>query len=180
MAMRQGHINLLKGHPNPHLLPIEQIKAASFSALSDPETLTLNSSLEYGPDPGYLPLRKQIAEWLTAFYRPQESINFDRICITGGASQNLACILQVFSDPVYTRNVWLACPTYFHASRMFEDGGFHGRLRAVHEDDEGVDIAYLERELQRSEEEVGRKGDIKPVCQPSTSGFASSQPDRSS
>ena len=163
VAMPNGHINLVKGHPNPQLLPVEQIKAASIDALSNPEILTADSGLEYGPDPGYLPLRNQIAKWLTEFYQPPGPIHLDRICITGGASQNLACIIQVFSDPVFTRNAWLVCPTYFHASRIFEDGGFHGRLRAIPEDDQGLDCAYLQRALQRSEEEAERENNVKPV-----------------
>ncbi|KAL9131333.1 MAG: hypothetical protein Q9217_000712 [Psora testacea] len=166
VAMPKGRINLVKGHPNPNLLPIEQVKAASIDALSTPDILTADSGLEYGPDPGYLPLRKHIAEWLTEFYCPRELINFDRICITGGASQNLACILQVFSDPVYTRNVWLVCPTYFHASRMFEDGGFHGRLRAILEDEEGLNVAYLERGLRESEKEAKRENNVQPRFKP--------------
>ncbi|KAL9099477.1 MAG: hypothetical protein Q9163_005028 [Psora crenata] len=166
MAGPKNHINLLKGHPNPYLLPVEQIKAASLNALSKPDILTAQSGLEYGPDPGYLPLRKHVAEWLTQFYRPLNPIGLDRICITGGASQNLACILQVFSDPVYTRNVWLVSPTYFEASRIFEDGGFEGRLRAVPEDEEGLDMAYLERGLQESEEEAKRAHNVRPKFKP--------------
>lgn len=163
VAMPRGNINLIKGHPNPNLLPVEQIKIASINALSQSDVFTADSGLEYGPDAGYLPLRNRVAEWLTEFYCPSESIPFDRICITGGASQNLACILQVFSDPVYTRNVWLVCPTYFHACRIFEDGGFHGRLRAIPEDEEGLDVACLERGLRESEDQATRENNVKPV-----------------
>ena len=113
-----------------------------------------------GPDPGYQPLREEIADWLASFYGLKDGGgDADRICVTGGASQNLACILQVFSDPVYTRNVWMVSPTYFHASRIFEDGGFHGRLRAVPEDEEGLDVGFLAEALARREEMAGGEGD---------------------
>ena len=154
-------INLLRGWPNPALLPAAQIKAAAASALSDPEVST--PGLLYGPDAGYEPLRQQLATWLTAFYRPSQPIEPERICISGGASQNLACILQVFSDPVYTRHVWMVSPTYFNACRIFEDSGFSGRLRSVPEDDEGIDIVYLEQELQKAEKQARLDGNDKPV-----------------
>ena len=100
---------------------------------------------------------------LTQFYQPSSQISAERICITGGASQNLACILQVFSDPLFTRNVWMVSPTYFLACRIFEDSGFHGRLRSVPEDEEGVDIEYLRKALHRSEMKAQAEGNTKPV-----------------
>jgi len=80
--------------------------------------------------------------------------NAERICITGGASQNLACVLQVFSDPVRTR-VWMVAPSYFLACRIFGDSGLV--VRAVGEGDEGVDLEGLERGLRGWNEEGERK-----------------------
>lgn len=154
-------IDLLKGWPNPALLPAAQIKSASTAALSNADIST--PGLLYGPDPGYEPLRENIAHWLTNFYQAPNRISSDRICITGGASQNLACILQVFSDPLFTRNVWMICPTYYLACRIFEDNGFHGRLRSVPEDDEGVDIGYLRKALHQSEMKARAEGNTQPV-----------------
>jgi len=154
-------IDLLKGWPNPALLPAAQIKAASTAALSDPSVST--PALLYGPDWGYEPLRERIASWLTDFYQTPHTIHTDRICITGGASQNIACILQVFSDPVFTRNVWMASPTYFLAARIFEDNGFAGRLRSVPEDIEGISVEYLRWELQKSEEKAKAEGNTRVV-----------------
>ncbi|KAL8652381.1 MAG: hypothetical protein Q9226_004296 [Calogaya cf. arnoldii] len=141
-------INLLKGWPNPGLLPVGQIKAASASALSDPDIAT--PGLLYGPDPGHWPLREGIATWLSRFYEKhlKASINAERICITGGASQNLASILQVFSDPVLTRYIWMVSPTYFRVCPIFEDNAFAGRLRSVPEDDEGIDVDFLRQRLR--------------------------------
>ncbi|KAI9669521.1 MAG: hypothetical protein M1829_005110 [Trizodia sp. TS-e1964] len=141
-------INLLRGWPHPSLLPAELVKGAAVEALSTPSIAI--PGLEYGPDLGYYPLRVEIANWLSAFYRGRRLIEPDRICITGGASQNLACILQVYSDPIYTRNIWMVAPTYFLACRIFEDAGFHGKLRAVPEDDEGLDIDFLRRRIELS------------------------------
>ena len=101
----------------------------------------------YGPDPGFQPLRESIQKWTGEFFGSGEQSEVaagvglnvegegekigDRICITGGASQNLACVLQVFSDPVFTK-VWMVAPCYFLACRIFEDSGgecfFHFRF----------------------------------------------------
>lgn len=161
----QPLINLLRGWPNPSLLPVAQIKAAAAAALSQPDIST--AGLLYGPDPGYEPLRDAIANWLSNFYQLTTPINLNRICITGGASQNLACILQVFSDPLYTRFVWQVSPTYFRVCPIFEDNAFHGRLRSVPEDDEGIDVEFLRRQLQQLEEDSSTNGQDKRVRQAS-------------
>lgn len=116
----------------------------------------------YGPDAGDERLRKNVASWLTSFYQPTHPIAEERICITGGASQNLACLLQVFTDPVYTRNVWIVAPAYMLSFRLFEDSGFHDKLRAIPEDDEGIDIKYLRQEITKSEEKAN-DGNMIPV-----------------
>ena len=160
-AKSQALINLLRGWPNPSLLPVQKIQLAAQSALADPSTA--EAALSYAPDPGYQPLREQIALWLTRFYASDSPISPERICISGGASQNLACILQVFSDPIYTRNVWMVSPTYFLACRIFEDSGFHRKLRSVPEDAEGIDIQFLEKGLRESDKAADSKENGKPV-----------------
>jgi DNA-binding transcriptional MocR family regulator len=154
-------INFFTGWPNPSLLPPEPLKAAAGRVLSDCNIAV--PTLQYGPDGGYQPLRDEIAHWLTAFYKPRDAIKPSRICISGGASQNLACILQTFTDPVYTRNVWMVAPTYYLACRIFEDSGFAGRMRSVPEDDEGIDLQFLSRQIARSEEKAQAEGNVKPV-----------------
>ncbi|KAL8829351.1 MAG: hypothetical protein Q9170_006212, partial [Blastenia crenularia] len=159
MQNEPGHemspINLFRGWPNAALLPTAKIKAASAAALSQPDVSI--PGLLYGPDPGYEPLRHSITKFLTRFYQLKHNPNPQRICISGGASQNLASILQVFSDPLYTRNVWMVSPTYFKVCPIFEDNAFHGRLRSVPEDDEGIDVAFLEQKLQESNKEHSMK-----------------------
>ena len=59
-------INLLRGWPNPSLLPTQLIANASQKALSNPEISI--PGLLYGPDPGYEPLREEIAGWMGRFY----------------------------------------------------------------------------------------------------------------
>lgn len=145
--VKKQQINLLRGWPSPHLLPADLLSAACQRVLADPvESVPI---LQYAPDEGYQPLRERLAQWLGRHYGVEPDAN--RICITGGASQNLACVLQSFTDPHYTRAVWMVAPCYHLAATVFEDSGFAGRLRAVPEDDEGLDIEELERRLEALE-----------------------------
>lgn len=162
----KGQIDLFTGWPNPKLLPPTSLNNAANSLLSDSSQVP--SILRYGEDEGYLPLRKEVAKWLTTFYHPEqeEPIDYKRICITGGASQNLACVLQTFTDPVYTRNIWMVSPTYFLACRIFEDSGFAGRLRAVPEDEEGIDIEFLEKQIKAIEDQAQAAGNLSPKFKP--------------
>ncbi|KAI9370090.1 pyridoxal phosphate-dependent transferase [Aspergillus egyptiacus] len=158
--MDDQEIDLFCGWPNPDLLPTGALSDAFAAVMANPSIR--NPALMYGPDEGYGPLREHIAQWLTGYYRPVNPITASRICITGGASQNLACILQVFSDPIYTRNVWMVAPTYHLACRTFDDAGFAGRLRAVPQDERGLDLGYLRKELLAAEASAGIIQPTKP------------------
>jgi len=86
--------------------------------------------LLYGPDPGYQPLRESISKWIWGFQHPEalEGGDPERICITGGASQNLACLLQVFSDPAVTRGKWFFFAFFYWEGNwcLLRDGGERG------------------------------------------------------
>jgi len=139
-------INFASGVPATTLLPADRLKEAAASVLSNPSVW--QPGMIYGPDEGHFPFRENIANWLTGFYESAQPISADRICITGGASQNLASILQVFTDPIKTRKIWIIEPAYFLAFRIFKDAGFDGKLHGIPEDAGGVDIAFLEKALE--------------------------------
>lgn len=153
--MQKQQINLLRGWPAPELLPAKQLAAACQRVLlSDPSVYT--PILEYGADEGYEPLRRGLAGWLARHYgvAPDPA----RISITGGASQNLACILQCFSDVNYTRGVWAVAPVYHLAVPIFDDAGFGGRVRGTPEDEDGIDVEELDRRIQALERDEQGKG----------------------
>ncbi|KAL1835387.1 hypothetical protein VTJ49DRAFT_6820 [Mycothermus thermophilus] len=152
-------INLLRGWPAPSLLPAAQLRAAANQVLADPVVAV--PMLQYAIDPGFQPLRDELARWLGEVYPVYGNSAFtaDEIAITGGASQGLACLLQSFTDPVYTRAVWVVAPCYFMACPIFEDAGFRGKLRAVPEDEGGIDLGALERGLK---EEGGKEMETPP------------------
>lgn len=175
MASQANPINLLKGWPNPSLLPAKELLEAASAVLTKPEIFT--PALLYGPDEGYTLLRQAMGKWLVDFYGPAVTryrdekgvksplnqsldIGMDRITITGGASQSLGCILSAVTDPVVTRRVWLVAPAYFLAFKIFEDAGFSGRMRAVPEMDgssdqeaAGPNVQWLRHQLKQADEQ---------------------------
>ena len=157
-------INLMRGWPASSLLPTNLIKHAAAACLSSPEIA--EPGLSYGPDPGYEPARVAIAKWLTEAYSKKIPTSPQNLCITGGASQNLGNVLSVYTDPAYTRAVWIVAPAYFLAFRIFEDAGFGGRLRAVAEDEEGLDLEALERGLMESDKEWEARNNESPRYKP--------------
>ncbi|CAG7956274.1 unnamed protein product [Penicillium olsonii] len=159
--MTMDNIDLSSGWPNPALLPANLLRTSATAALTNPSVK--DTALHYGADEGYESLRAHIAAWLSTFYQPCAPVTPSRICITGGASQNLACVLQVFTDPIYTRNVWMVAPTYFLAARIMDDAGFAGRLRGIPEDDEGIDLDFLEKGLQAAEAAAQHEGNTHPL-----------------
>ncbi|RMZ68613.1 aminotransferase [Pyrenophora seminiperda CCB06] len=155
-------INLLRGHV------VNPLKKAAHHVLL--QKSAAYPAMCYGPDAGDPRLRKNMAQWLTTFYQPADLVSEERICITGGASQNLACLLQDFTDPLYTRNVWIVAPAYMLAFRIFEDAGFHKKLRAVPEDEQGIDIGYLRTQIRISEDEAKTANNNEPQFKPPRPG----------
>lgn len=149
MLVSKKPINFIRGWPAPSLLPASLLSAACSRILVDQAEYT--PILEYGADEGYQPLRENLAKWLGHHYGVLADPN--RICITGGASQNVACVLQSFTDINYTRAVWMVAPCYHLVARIFEDSGFEGRLKSAPEDEDGLDVGILERRIQALEEE---------------------------
>lgn len=109
--------------PNKSLLATHLLDEATQKVLTSSELVF--SAMSYGQDQGHPRLRKHLATWLTQFYQPADPVSEDRLCITGGASQNLACLLQAFTDPLYTQNIWIVAPAYALSFRIFDDAGFH-------------------------------------------------------
>ncbi|KIV98850.1 uncharacterized protein PV09_09421 [Verruconis gallopava] len=164
-------INLQLGWPSPQLFPAAELNNASESVLTNPEIAS--QSLIYGPNRGYLPLRSHVAQWLgKTYYHDKSGVDEDRVCIAGGASQNLANILLRFTDSSYTRNIWMVEPTYFLACPIFEDCGFVGKLRGVPEDEEGIDISFLRDSLARVEGERAQlNGHDAPRVKTAVAGY---------
>ncbi|KAF6813219.1 aminotransferase [Colletotrichum sojae] len=153
----KAYINLQLGWPTPSLFPKEQLAEAAKAVLLDDEVAA--KALVYGPDPGQDSLRAALAKWLSEFYQPTAGpVSPDRLFITNGASGALPMLLTRFTEPGYTRRVWMIEPTYFLACPSFQDAGFEGRLRGVPEDDEGIDIEFLRAGILEAEKEESTTG----------------------
>ncbi|KAI9146862.1 hypothetical protein HJFPF1_13430 [Paramyrothecium foliicola] len=145
----QKIINLQQGCPTPRLVPTEAIAEASQSLLTRPD---IAQRLMYGPDGGEDYVRANIAGWLTGFYHPEAgSITPDRIAITNGASNALSTILQICTDPSYTRAIWIIEPTYFLARKIWLDAGFGDKMCAVPDSGSGIDVALWRQGLEETE-----------------------------
>ncbi|KAI2470784.1 PLP-dependent transferase [Annulohypoxylon bovei var. microspora] len=143
-------INLLIGRPTPRLQAADKLAAASQVVLLQPEKS--DWALTYGPDHGEDEIREHVATWLSRKYLPAPGpITQDRIIITNGASGALTAILQKFTDPLYTRRMFLVEPAYFLAINSFLDAGFGHKMQGVPEDDEGIDLEFLRRQLEKEE-----------------------------
>jgi DNA-binding transcriptional MocR family regulator len=146
------NINLQLGWPSLSLFPAAQLlESASEVLVSEKKTA---SSLIYGPDAGYEPLRQSIAQWLSGIYGRGSRLSSDRVCITNGASGNLDNVLARFTEPGYTRTIWMVEPSYFLACPIFMDNGFDGMMKGVPEDDEGLDIDFLRNGLEQADKDA--------------------------
>jgi len=152
-AAEEKAISLIWGKPAPSLLPVDEMAAAAQKVFADP--VIARAAMQYGDSPraGYQPLRQRLSKFLSQFYGSPGDPN--QLCITGGASQGLTVLLQMLSDPIATKAVWMTAPCFFAARKIFEDAGFAGKLRGVNELDDGsIDLAYLEREMAKLDREA--------------------------
>ena len=149
MESPKNTIDLRKGSPSPELLPVDILTAAFNTIMRDQSTST--RCLDYGPGAGDENVRKTIAEWLCRRYSILHTKS-ERVAVTAGASQNISSILQCYTSLERTQTIYLVSPTYHLVCDIFEDHGFTGRLQAVPQDDQGVDIALLESKMRRDSE----------------------------
>lgn len=147
-----GTINLQLGWPSPSLFPSACLLEGASNVLTSKEKTA--SSLIYGPDAGHEPLRRSIATWLSGIYGRGSKLSPDRICVTNGASGNLDNVLARFTDPGYTRAIWMVEPSYFLACPIFVDNGYQGMMKGVPEDDEGLDIGLLRKGLAQADKDA--------------------------
>ena len=134
-----GVIDLGWGHPDPALLPLDELRAAAGRAIERYGT----DILEYGTTAGSPPLIDFICERLgvTDARAPSTS----QVVITSGASQglDLAATLLLAPGDVALLDV----PTYHLAIRIL--GDHPARIEAVPSDEDGIIPAELAHTLER-------------------------------
>lgn len=135
----EGVIDLAWGHPDPTLLPVQQLREATQRAMD----LHGPDILEYGSTAGSPPLIAFICARLaeTDARAPQPA----EVVITSGASQGLDLVATLLLSPGDT--VLLDVPTYHLAISILADHPV--RLEAVSSDEDGIVLDDLARVIGR-------------------------------
>lgn len=133
-------VDLSIGAPEDAILPLDAFRAAALHRLSQPS----KCCLQYGPEQGASSFRDGLARFLSRQYGTAVSAN--RLLITAGASHAFDLILKKLTAPGDV--VYVEDPTYFLALDILRDRGL--TLVPIPTDDDGMDVAELERHLRHS------------------------------
>ena len=141
-----GIIDLGWGHPDPALLPFQEVRQAFDAALSRFGA----QALEYGQVAGPGPL----LEWLIDRIERDEGRrpSPDEILITSGISGGLDLVLSALTRP--TDTVLVESPTYYLAIRILRDHDLN--LVPVACDDKGMIVEAVAEHLSTSKGAAGR------------------------
>lgn len=140
-----GVIDLAWGHPDPTLLPVQQLRGATRRAMERHGS----DILEYGSTAGSPPLIAFICSRLAE--TDARAPSPDQVVITSGASQGLDLVATLLLSPGET--VLLDVPTYHLAISILADHPV--RLQAVASDADGIvldDLARVVAQLRRDGE----------------------------
>lgn len=139
LTRRGSVISFAGGLPAPGLFPVERLREAADTVLSERGA----EALQYGPTEGYAPLREWVAEQLRA--AGAGAVTADNVLIVSGSQQALDLLGKVFIDP--GDKVLVAAPTYMGALRAFDP--YEPHYLGVPTDDEGTLPDALEAALQK-------------------------------
>lgn len=124
-------INFTRGVPANESFPIDEIRAAADAVLKTRGA----AILQYGPSPGYLPLREWLAEW--------RGVPVDRVLTGNGSLQliDFLCLSTIRPGDV----VFTEMPTYDRALTLFRRHG--AGVVGIPIEEDGPDLGALERSL---------------------------------
>ncbi|CUS14678.1 unnamed protein product, partial [Tuber aestivum] len=156
-------LDLSKVAPTPCLLPAWPLAYSARKVLTHRYTFAGASLLEGEVSP----LRAAIASWLCDYYASYGGmVDETRIAVTAGEVEGaLAAILARFTDPVYTRTVWVVLPAEVGwLEGIVGDAGLDGKLRTLPEgsNGEGIDMEIFEDRLRDEEDWFGLMEDPGP------------------
>jgi len=130
-------IDLGLGDPQLSLLPLEMVRQAAQSRLSQNDS----QFLQYGANQGDGFFRRSLATFLGREYG--SSMEPDNLFIVSGVSMGLHLLCSFFTHPGDT--VFVEEPTYLYALRIFTDHEL--RLIPIQTDENGLVIESLEENL---------------------------------
>jgi 2-aminoadipate transaminase len=137
MTRRPDIISFGGGLPDPETFPVEDLEDISCQLLRDKGAI----ALQYGPTEGEVPLRQEIAKWMSR----EKATKPENILITVGSQQGLDIISKVFLDPHDI--VVVELPTYVGGLQAFN--AYRARMIGVPQDDEGMRMDLLEKTLAK-------------------------------
>ncbi len=136
VAEQPDVLSFAGGLPAPELFPVEAIARAHAEVLEKDG----RAALQYSTTEGYAPLR----EWVVArMARRGIKVSLDQVLITNGSQQGIDLVSRVLLDPGDV--VAVENPSYLAALQTFS--GCECSFLAVESDDEGMDVAALERAI---------------------------------
>lgn len=138
VTRRPDIISFAGGLPGPETFPVKELEDISCQILREKGAL----ALQYGPTEGELPLREEIAKWLS---REKAAIKPENILITEGSQQGLDIVSKVFLDP--NDIIILELPTYIGGLQAFS--AYRAKMIGVPQDGHGMRMDLLEKVLTR-------------------------------
>jgi 2-aminoadipate transaminase len=141
-----GLISFAAGYPAPEVFPWEDLRAITNDLLARHD----GGTLQYGATRGYRPLLEQLrAETLK---RRGIEARVEEMIVTTGSQQGLDLAGRVLIDPGDA--VLVELPTYSGAIAAFHN--LQAQLVGVEQDDEGLNLASLDRAIARLSSEGKR------------------------
>jgi 2-aminoadipate transaminase len=133
LAGAKDIVSFAPGYPAEDAFPWEAFRAIAQELLAGAD----GSVLQYGPTPGYRPLREDIVGIMKTRAIDAHS---DRMLITTGSQQGLDLLARVLIDPGDV--VLMELPSYTGAISAFRAAG--ADLIGVRQDADGVDLDHLD------------------------------------
>jgi 2-aminoadipate transaminase len=138
VTRRPDVISFAGGLPATETFPVKDLEDISCQILREKGAV----ALQYGPTEGEMPLREEIAKWLS---KEKPAIKPENILITTGSQQGLDIVSRVFLDPQDI--VIVELPTYIGGLQAFS--AHRARMIGVPQDDHGMRVDLLERTLAK-------------------------------
>jgi 2-aminoadipate transaminase len=129
-------ISFAGGLPAPECFPTEELAAAAERVLVEQPL----AALQYGPTEGYRPLREFVTQRMASL---GVAAPLEQVLITSGSQQALDLLGKLLIDP--GAPVAVENPTYLGALQAWQS--YQPSYLAVPVDEEGLDVAALERAL---------------------------------
>jgi len=126
-------INFTRGVPANESFPIDEVIAAAGAALKQ----TGVAMLQYGPSPGFQPLREWLAEW--------QRVSVDSVLTGNGSLQLLEFLCLQMVEPGDV--VFVEAPTYDRTLTILRRHG--AKVVGIPLEADGPDIEALERALAK-------------------------------